>query len=342
VQSRERAVASRRGGIVTVLAAPQHRDALFQRGSCVPILHRRLLGVLESLKVTWEVLLIDDGSIDGTPELLAGMHRSDARFKVIGLSRNFGHQAAVAAGLAYAEGAAVIIIIMDADLLDPPDLLSQCLKLLQDGYEVVFAIRQHRTEGLLLRSAYRVFYRLLRMLANVEIPLDSGEFCLLDRRVVRVLRTVPERNMFLRGMRAWSGFGQIGLAYNREDRAAGSTKYSWAKLVRLAADRLLSFSALPLRLATFIGMGVVLFNVLALMLIVAWRVFEVEFMSHTAPDIPGWAAGLAAMLFLGGVQLLVLGIVGEYIARIYDEVKQPPRWVVRTALGVARSNAGSE
>jgi dolichol-phosphate mannosyltransferase len=180
------------------------------------------------------------------------------------------------------------------------------------------------------------------MLANIEIPLDSGDFCLLDRRVVRVLRTMPERNMFLRGMRAWSGFRQIGLAYAREDRAAGSTKYSWAKLVQLAVDGLLSFSALPLRLATFVGMGVVLGNVLAFVLIVVWRMFELEFMGHTGRDIPGWAAGMAVVLFLGGVQLLVLGIVGEYIARIYDEVKQRPRWIVRTALGVARSNAHSE
>jgi polyisoprenyl-phosphate glycosyltransferase len=337
-------VAFGHGWVVTAPAADiPHLSVVipcFNEEHVLPLLHRRLLGVLESLKVTWEVLLIDDGSIDGTPELLASMHRADARFKVIGLSRNFGHQAAVAAGLAYADGTGVVV--MDADLQDPPELIVQCLKLWQDGYEVVFAIREHRPEGLLLRGAYHVFYRLLRMFANIEIPLDSGDFCLLDRRVVRVLRTMPERNMFLRGMRAWSGFRQIGLAYTREDRAAGSTKYSWAKLVRLAVDGLLSFSALPLRLATFVGMAVVLLNVLAFVLVVVWRVFELEFMGNTGRDIPGWAAGMAVMLFLGGVQLLVLGIVGEYIARIYDEVKQRPRWVVRTALGVARSDARSE
>jgi polyisoprenyl-phosphate glycosyltransferase len=306
----------------------------------LPLLHQRLIGALNALKVTWEVLLIDDGSSDKTPEILEGIHREDQRFKVIGLSRNFGHQAAVAAGLAYAGGGAVAV--MDADLQDPPEILTQCLKLWQDGYEVVFAVRQTRQEGLLLRAAYRVFYRVLRALAAIDIPLDSGDFCLMDRRVVSVLRSMPERNMFVRGMRAWSGFRQIGLVYERESRAAGTTKYSFGKLARLAIDGILSFSAFPLRLATVFGIGVVVLNIFAVILVAIWRVFELEFMGHTARDIPGWAAGVSATLFLGGVQLLILGIVGEYIARIYDEVKRRPRWVVRTALGIPRPDGRTE
>jgi len=297
-------------------------------------LRARLLETLERLDLSWEVVCVDDGSSDRTLELLSNLHHQDERFKVVGLSRNFGHQAAIAAGLRYATGDAVTI--MDADLQDPPEVLTDCIQRWREGYDVIFAIRQSRPEGVLKRAAYKSFYRVLKAIADIEVPLDSGDFCLMDRRVADVLREMPERNIFMRGMRAWSGFRQIGVAYRRDPRIAGRTKYPAHKLFHLAFDGIISFSTLPLRLATWFGLLVVLLCFVAVGLVVIWRIFGLEFMGHTAKDIPGWAAGIVSVLFLGGVQLLILGVMGEYLGRIYGEVKLRPRWVVRTALGFCR------
>ncbi|MBI3693527.1 MAG: glycosyltransferase family 2 protein [Acidobacteria bacterium] len=306
----------------------------FNEESVLPILRPRLTQALDRLPVAWELIFVDDGSTDRTPELLATLHREDPRVKVVSFSRNFGHQAAVSAGLCYAAGDAVAIL--DADLQDPPELLGDCLERWRQGYEVVFAVRQKRKEGLFKRAAYGFFYRLLQRVADVEIPLDSGDFCLLDRRVVEVLRRMPERNIFVRGMRAWAGFRQIGIPYERDARAAGSTKYPFRKLLRLALDGVFAFSTAPLRLATWFGLSIVGLCVLVVVLVLVWRLCGLEFMGHTAQDIPGWAAGIISVFFLGGVQLLILGILGEYLARIYAEVKLRPRWVVSRALGFAR------
>jgi dolichol-phosphate mannosyltransferase len=304
------------------------------------LLRQRLVEALERLDFRWEVVFVDDGSTDDTLDIVCRLHREDPRFKVLGLSRNFGHQAAVAAGLSYVEGD--VVAVLDADLQDPPDLLETCLARWQEGYDVIFAVRRRRKEGFLKRAAYGGFYRLMRSIADIDIPADSGDFCVLDRRVVETLRKMPERNMFLRGMRAWAGFRQTGVEYDRPARAAGDSKYSFRKLARLALDGIFAFSTIPLRLATWFGLGIVGPCFLGAVFVILWRVLGFEFLGHTAHDLPGWAGGIVAVLFIGGVQLLIMGVIGEYLARIYTEVKLRPRWVVTTALGVPRCPGQAE
>jgi dolichol-phosphate mannosyltransferase len=214
-------------------------------------------------------------------------------------------------------------------------LLDQCLAKLREGYDVAYAVRRKRKEGVLKRAAYAVFYRLLRSVADVDIPLDSGDFCLMSARVASVLRQMPERNLFLRGLRAWSGFRQIGVEYEREARAAGKTKYPLGKLVHLATDGLFSFSTLPLRLATYLGFITLTLSMLVGLFHIAWRLCGFRFMGHTAQELPGWTSLIVGMLFLTSVQFLMLGCIGEYIGRVYIEVKQRPRWIVRESLGVS-------
>jgi dolichol-phosphate mannosyltransferase len=225
---------------------------------------------------------------------------------------------------------------MDADLQDPPEILLSCLEKLREGFDVVYAVRRKRKENVLKRGAYAFFYRILKLVAEVEIPLDSGDFCVMSRRVVDVLRRLPERNVFMRGLRAWSGFRQTGFEYEREARAAGETKYPFSKLLKLAMDGVFAFSTVPLRLATYLGFVSVALSLFAGLFILGWRLGGFRFMGHTAQELPGWAAVLGVALFYGGVQLVVLGVMGEYLGRIYTEVKQRPRWVVREAFGVRK------
>lgn len=304
----------------------------FNEADVLPLLRERLVGALDALEVAWEVVAVDDGSFDETFALLSQIHEEDERFKVVRLSRNFGHQAALLAGLSFSSGQAVAI--MDADLQDPPEVLGDYLEHWRNGYDVVYAIRRKRKEGLLKRLAYALYYRLLKRVSDVEIPLDAGDFCLMDRRVVNVLLGLPERNVFLRGLRAWSGFRQIGVRYERQKRAAGAPKYSFQKLVHLALDGIFSFSTMPLRFATWLGLAIVIPSFLGAGFTVFWRLSGLTIMGNTGETIPGWASSTFILLFLGGVQLFVLGIMGEYLARIYTEVKARPRWIARTTLGV--------
>lgn len=305
----------------------------YNEAAVLPLLEQRLIDYLGTLSATWEVILVDDGSGDGTAQKLAAMHASEPRFKVIQLSRNFGHQAAVCAGLAYSTGD--VTGIMDADLQDPPEVFTEALQKIRAGYDVVYAVRRKRKEHFAKRAAYKLFYRLLTIVAEVDIPLDSGDFCLMRRKVVSVLTHLPERNVFLRGLRAWSGFRQIGLEYERDARQAGEPKYSFRKLVRLAMDGVLAFSTLPLRLATYLGFVALAFSSLSATFVLIWRVAGFRFLGSTAKDLPGWTAIAVGMFFLSGIQFLILGVMGEYIGRIYTEVKQRPRWVVSEAHGLA-------
>lgn len=305
----------------------------------LPLLAKRLHASLEGLGMSWEVLFVDDGSRDCTFESLAALHRWDNRFKVVALSRNFGQQAAISAGLFYACGNAVGIL--DADLQDPPELIVRCLRKLQEGYDVVYAVRRGRKENIAKRTAYALFYRLLRLSAEAHIPLDSGDCCVMSRHVAEALRQMPERNIFLRGLRAWAGFRQVGIEYERGPRAAGKTKYPLTKLVRLASDGLFAFSILPLRLAACVGLLTVMLSTAMGLLHLLWRIFGFRLMGHTSAELPGWTTLAVGMFFFGGVQMLMLGIIGEYLGRIYTEVKQRPRWLTRQLLGWEQSEKES-
>ncbi len=292
---------------------------VFNEEALLHELHRRLKGALEPLDLRYEVILVNDGSHDGTPALLNALTAAEPAFRAIHFSRNFGHQAAVTAGLDHASGQAVLV--MDADLQDPPELVAEMLALWREGWQVVYGVRRKRKESLLKRLAYWGFYRLLRTVTNVEIPLDAGDFALLDQRVVAALRALPERNRFVRGIRSWVGFRQTGLEYERDARYAGDVKYTLAKLVRLALDGLISFSYAPLRVAVYLGLIISVASFLI-------AVFFLFYKLVVGIDVAGWTSLLITVLFMGGIQLLTLGVIGEYISRIYDEVKQRPVYVV--------------
>ncbi len=282
-------------------------------------LHRRLVDALEVAGVSYEIVLVDDGSSDATGDLIDDLEREDDHLVVVHLSRNFGHQAAVSAGIDRARGQAVVL--MDGDLQDPPEVIARFIDMWREGHDVVYGIRRHRKEGLLKRLGYAGFYRILNAISDLHIPLDSGDFCLMDRRVVDVLRHLPERLRFIRGLRSFVGFRQVGLPYERAAREAGRSKYSLGALVGLAIDGLVSFSSYPLRLVTQLGL-VTIFTAFALL---AWVLFDAWF-SRTGPR--GWASTIVVVLFMSSVQLLSLGIIGEYIRLIFLEVKQRPTYIV--------------
>jgi len=283
-------------------------------------LHRRVSATLDDLGYEAEIVLVDDGSRDSTPRLLDALAARDPRVVAIHLTRNFGHQAAVTAGIDHARGRAVVV--MDADLQDPPELIGDFVRLWRSGHDVVFAVRARRREHLLKRAAYSLFYRLLNAIGDVDIPRDSGDFCLMDRRVVDALKSLPERVRFVRGLRAFVGFRQIGLSYDRPGRERGETKYSLRKLTALAMDGLVSFSARPLRMVTTLGIAAA---TVALML-TCWVVADAIAM-RSAPR--GWASTIVVVLFMGSVQLVSLGVIGEYIRLIFLETKGRPTYLVR-------------
>jgi dolichol-phosphate mannosyltransferase len=282
-------------------------------------LHRRLAAVLDVLAVPAEVLFIDDGSRDATARRVRRIRRFDPRVQLVRLSRNFGHQAAVTAGLDLAAGRAVVV--MDGDLQDPPETIPALVDAWRQGADVAYAVRRSRREGAGLRLAYRAFYRILRRVAELDIPLDSGDFCLMDRKVVRALRRLPERVRFVRGLRRYVGFRQVGVPYDREARAAGRPKYRLGALVGLAVDGLVSFSGRPLRVATWLGLA----SAVVALGLTAWVVFD-AIAARTAPR--GWASTMLAVLFMGSVQLVCLGIVGEYLRLIFLESKRRDPYVI--------------
>lgn len=279
----------------------------------------------------YEVLLIDDGSTDGTALSAAVICEQNARFKLIRLSRNFGHQAAINAGLRYATGRAVVV--MDGDLQDPPEIIPEFLEAWKEGYQVVYGIRVGREEGYVLRCAYALFYRLLAYVSPIDIPVDCGDFSLMDRRVVDLLNDMPEQCRFIRGLRAWVGLRQKGIPFKRGARERGASKYSWAKLIGLAQDGIFSFSRLPLIILSRIGILLSLVSLLAIVSIIAIRL-------TTDWSIPGFAATATMLLFFGGVQLLAIGIVGEYVGRIFEEVKRRPSFVVASTVNIEHQHGG--
>jgi glycosyltransferase involved in cell wall biosynthesis len=297
---------------------------IFNEEETVAELHRRLTTVFAKRGFRYELILIDDGSRDSTLAQLLSLNKHDSHVKILSLSRNFGHQIAISAGIDHATGDAVVL--MDGDLQDPPEILPRFIEKWVEGYEVVYAIRKKRKENILKRTAYATFYRLLKKISYLNIPLDSGDFCIMDRKVAEVIRSLPERNRFVRGLRTWAGFRQVGLEYERDRRFAGKPKYTLSKLLHLAYDGIFSFSAAPLRVAIYTGIVAACVSFAGGLLIIYEKIF------HGIP-IAGWASTMVTLVFLGGIILLTLGVIGEYIGRIHEEVKERPLYVLREKIG---------
>jgi glycosyltransferase involved in cell wall biosynthesis len=294
---------------------------VFNELESLPKLYQRMKDTMDSTGETWELVLVDDGSTDGSTQLIQELAREDPRVRPVIFARNFGHQIAITAGLDYSRGQAVVVI--DADLQDPPEVILDLIDKWHQGYEVVYAVRAERVgESWFKRMTASVFYRLIYRITDVDIPLDAGDFRLLDRQVVNVLNKMRERHRFPRGMSAWVGFSQIGVPYRREARFAGETKYPFSKMFRLALNAITSFSFFPLQLATYLGFISAGMSILAIPIVVFLRLYR-----NLA--LTGQATTLIAVLFLGGVQLISLGILGEYIGRLYDEAKGRPLYIVR-------------
>jgi dolichol-phosphate mannosyltransferase len=297
----------------------------------IQTLYSRLTAASPLWNEDYEVLLVDDGSYDRSYELMMQICKNDNHFRIIKLSRNFGHQAAISAGIKIAKGQAVIV--MDGDLQDPPEELSRFLDKWREGYHVVYAVRRQRKESWLKRLSYAAFYRLLKMASDIQIPLDSGDFCVMDRKVVNVLNNeMTEQGRFVRGLRAYAGFRQVGVTYERAMRNAGEVKYTFRRLIRLAMDGLLDFSTLPLKFATFLGLIISFPSLLIGVFFIVHRIFQFKIFGYSPADTPGLASLAVGMFFLGGIMLLIMGIMGEYLGRIYFEVKRRPFYIIEEII----------
>jgi len=302
---------------------------LYNEESILPELNARLVEVLESMEVDWRIVYVDDGSRDATPGLLAGLAESNRRVGVVQLSRNFGQQEAISAGLAVAPGDAVVVL--DGDLQDPPEVIPSLFEKWEAGYRVVYAIKRDRKEGLFKRWLFSGFYWLLRKLSPLEIPANAGNFSLMDRSVVDLINRMPERHRYVSGLRAYVGGAQIGVEFERAARYAGQPRQSPSKLLRLATDALFAFSEVPLRAASVLG-----FVVSGVAFIVLLDVLYERLVTGRA--IQGWASVMTSVLFLGGIQLLALGVIGEYLGRVYEETKGRPAFVVERYRNIESSD----
>lgn len=310
----------------------------FDEEDVLPRLFERLQKVAVDWGCAYEVILVDDGSRDRTWEILCELHAKDSRWKLVRLGRNFGHQIALRAGLEAARGN--VVAVLDADLQDPPEVLAPMLRLWSEGNDVVVGVRRRRKEGAFKRSLYFLFYRIYARVADLAMPLDAGDFCVMDRSVVEIIREMDESRPFIRGLRSYAGFRQTTLPYDRAAREVGVTKYSYLRLFGLAADGILSNSRVPLHIATVLGAIVSLVAFLGMVLVFWIRIFPstAERMGfEVAPT--GTATIIISVLFLGGVQLLCLGIIGAYIGRIYENVMRRPLWTVRETVGIPLSDA---
>ncbi len=319
------ASSSERGLLLSVVIPCMNEEEVLRQTN------RRVVTILERTSLNFEILYVDDGSTDSTPDLLRELQAQDARIRVVRFSRNFGHQIAITAGLEHASGDAVVII--DADLQDPPEVILEFLAKWLEGYDVVYGVRTERDgETVFKLWTAKFFYRFIRRLSDTRIPLDTGDFRLTDRSVVDALLSMPERDRFVRGMVSWLGFSQTGVPYRRAPRVAGVTKFSLFKMVRFALDGIFSFSILPLRLATWTGFaasGLAIFGIIIVLL---------ERFSGVTGLVKGWSSTVIAELFIGGVQLICMGIIGEYVGRIYGESKRRPLYVVQERMGFETRN----
>lgn len=306
------------------MPAPVHSviAPIYNESVTLPEFYRRVKEVMESTGESWELILVDDGSVDGSTDTIRQISHQDSRVRPVIFARNFGHQIAVTAGVDYARGQTATII--DSDLQDPPETIPDLIAKWREGYEVVYAVRAEREgESWFKLFTASLFYRLIYRITDVEIPADVGDFRLMDRKVVDVLNQMRERHRFLRGMSAWVGFRQVGVPYRRAARFAGQTKYPFKKMLRLAITAITGFSYFPLQVATFLGFLSAGMSILAIPVVIAIRLWA------SSEPLLGQATTLIAVLFLGGVQLISLGILGEYIGRLYDEAKGRPLYIVR-------------
>jgi polyisoprenyl-phosphate glycosyltransferase len=299
---------------------------VYNSADIFPELHRRLTAVLEPAVKSYEIIAVVDGCRDRSAEVISGIAVKDPRVKMIEFSRNFGHQAAITAGLEFVSGATVII--MDDDLEDPPEILPRFLAKLNEGNDVVYGIRKRRHRPLPYRILYRLFYRLLGSMVDIRIPYDAGDFCAMRRQVAETMNAMPESNRYLRGMRAWCGFTQTGLEYDRGERLANESGYTLKKYIALALDAIFSFSYKPLKFVSLAGFLVAGVSFLYVLRLIVGR------LTGEFNQVPGWASLQVSILVLSGIHLISIGIVGEYLARIYDEVKQRPKFVVKKAVGI--------
>ncbi len=298
---------------------------VFNEELVIPELLRRCRTVLDSIDGgPHEIVFVDDGSSDRTMELLEGAAEEDSRLVVIALSRNFGHQTALGAALDHVSGD--VTVLMDGDLQDPPEAIPILLEWYQQGYDVVYVRRVNRKESWWLRVCYYLFYRLIAILSSIQLPLDSGDFALMSRRVVEEMRSMPEHHRYLRGLRTWVGFRQVGVPIERAARQAGRTKYSPIKLLKLAFDGIFAFSIVPLRASAMLGLAAIVLS----FLFAAYSIFA-KFFLHQAPQ--GFTALILVITFLSGVNLFFLGIIGEYVGRVYEEAKARPHYVIRKRVG---------
>jgi polyisoprenyl-phosphate glycosyltransferase len=294
-----------------------------EEGNLLP-LYERLASVLTESRFDYEIIFVIDGSRDSSLQVVCRLANEDPRVAVVELARNFGHQIAISAGLDYAKGRGVVV--MDSDLQDPPEFLTDLISKWKEGYDVVYAVRVKRKENIFKRAAYSFFYRLLNRTSNIQIPLNAGDFCIMDRRVVDILVAMPERNRFVRGIRSWVGFKQIGLICERQARQSGKPGYTLSRLIYLALDGLVSFSYLPLRVISILGWCVSIFSIL---LSIFYLIKKILF----GLNPPGFATLVVAIFFLSGIQLITIGVIGEYVGRISEEVKQRPLYVVKQIIG---------
>lgn len=291
------------------------------------VLYKRLKGTIKKLGLKYEIVFVDDGSVDNSLKILKQLYRKDKNIRIICLSRNFGHMSAVEAGIKHATGKRVVL--MDADLQDPPELIENLYNTSLKGYEIVYAIKKTRKEGLFKNFLFNNYYKLLNKLANYHMPPNAGTFSIMDRKVIDILVGLNERNKYFSGLRAWAGFNQTGIQYNRPTRTAGSPA-SLGRLLKLGLDGIFSFSYIPLRLASLLGF---IFASTAFILIFIVIIARIFFQA----GIVGWASTLSTILLIGGIQLITLGIIGEYIGRIYEEVKQRPNYIISQTLGIKAS-----
>ena len=299
---------------------------VYNEEKTLPELYRRISELMDRLDDQAELILVNDGSKDRSLQLLRDLHERDPRVCYLSLARNFGHQIAVTAGLNYVRGE--VIVILDADLQDPPELIPDMVEKWRQGYHVVYAKRtQRQKESWFKRFTAYVFYRLLKQLADVDIPTDTGDFCLMDRQVVDVLNSMPERDRYIRGMRSWIGFQQTAVYFERHPRFAGEVKYTFSKSLSLAINGLVSFSKVPLRISTYVGLLAAVAAIFMGLLVIYWRIFVPQ------SPLTGFTIILVAIFFLGAVQLVSIGILGEYIGRIYEEVKGRPLYTLSESGG---------